>query len=501
MDSQIVPDVPRPKLEEIPIDPRVSLAADRFAAGSARENPFFVGVEDAILAMAVSDPTLPDNPIIYVNPAFEALTGYTAAEIIGRNCRFLQGPNTDPDDIACIRTAVAERRRVTLDLLNYRRNGSPFWNRLMVTPVFADKPDTVRYFFASQFDVTIERDRVVMLEAEQRGLISENARFRREMLDTQARLDLALQAGQLGTWNYDPVGGQVDASAGCKQVFGIAAEAVFTMQLFYALMHPDDRERVHAALAETVATGAPFDVEYRIVTEAGERRWIGARGVLLTRRDGTPLSITGFVTDISARKDAEEHRALLADELTHRVKNTLATVSAVVSQSLRTASSLDEARDAISGRIASLSIAHDLLIRDEDQGAAIGDIVHRALHTFDDGTGTLFTIDGSDARVDPAITLALSMALHELATNAVKYGALSLPGGHIDVRWTVAPALDGRRSFSFLWQERGGPPVTPPTRNGFGTRMIQRLMGKHMRGQAITTYPPAGVEFRIESTI
>lgn len=499
-----MPDVPRPKLEEIPIDPQVLLAADRFAAASARDNPFFVGVEDAILAMAVSDPTLPDNPIIYVNSAFETLTGYTAAEIIGRNCRFLQGPNTDPADIASIRSAVAERRRVTLDLLNYRRNGSPFWNRLMVTPVFADGadgPNTLRYFFASQFDVTIERDRVVMLEAEQRGLISENARFRREMLDTQARLDLALQAGQLGTWNYDPVGGQLDASAGCKQVFGIAADAVFTIRHFYGLIHPDDRERVHAALAVTVSTGAPFEVEYRIITDADERRWIGARGVLLTRRDGTPLSITGFVTDISARKDAEEHRALLADELTHRVKNTLATVGAVVNQSLRTASSLAEARDAISGRIASLSIAHDLLIRDEDQGAAIGDIVQRALHTFDDGTGTLFTIEGSDARVDPAITLALSMALHELATNAVKYGALSLPGGHIDVRWTVAPAPDGRRSFSFLWQERGGPPVTPPTRNGFGTRMIQRLMGKHMRGQAITTYPPSGVEFRIESTI
>jgi two-component sensor histidine kinase len=211
--------------------------------------------------------------------------------------------------------------------------------------------------------------------------------------------------------------------------------------------------------------------------------------------------MAGFVTDISARKDAEEHRALLADELTHRVKNTLATVGAVVNQSLRTATSLTDARDAISGRIASLATAHDLLLRDETAGAPIGDIVHRALRTFDDGTGTLFTIDGPDLRLDPGVTLALSMALHELATNAVKYGALSVPGGHITVRWRIHGADDGSRDFDFLWQEAGGPPVSPPTRIGFGSRMIDRLMAKHMRGEAKTSYLPTGVQFHLTATL
>lgn len=495
------------RFDELPIDPRVRIAADRFAAGCTTSDPFFIGVADAILAIAISDPTLPDNPIIYVNAAFETLTGYSSAEIVGRNCRFLQGPNTDADEIARLRTAIAERRRIALDLLNYRRDGSPFWNRLLVTPVFGPRADPegtegeLRYFLASQLDVTIERDRVVVLEAEQRGLLSENARVRREMFDTQARLDLALQAGQLGTWNYDPIGGHLDASAGCKLVFGVASEQRFGIEDFFVLLHADDRQRVTDALAETVATGQPYDIEYRILTAAGDRRWIAARGVLLTRRDGSPLSITGFVTDISARKDAEEHRALLNDELTHRVKNTLATVGAVVNQSLRTATSLLEARDAIGGRIASLANAHDILIRDETDGAPIGDIVKRALHTFDDGTGTLFTIEGPDLRLEPSVTLALSMALHELATNAVKYGALSVSGGTISVHWTLDPADDGRRDFSLVWQERGGPEVAPPTRSGFGSRMIDRLMAKHMRGQATTSYLPAGVEFRIQATI
>ena len=500
MDHNGTPNAARPRFDDTPIDPLIRAAADAFAAASDAGDPFFVSVEDGIVAMAISDPHLPDNPIIYVNTAFESLTGYAAAEIVGRNCRFLQGPNTDAGEIDRLRTAIAERNRVTVDLLNYRRDGSPFWNRLLVTPVFAANGE-LRYFCASQHDVTIERERIVVLEAEQRGLLSENARVRREMLDTQARLDLALQAGQLGTFNYDPISGQLDASAGCKLAFGLAPDDPFSIQDFFDLVHVDDRQRIAAALAETVASNLPYDAEYRIVTRAGDRRWIAAHGVLLTRRDGSPLSITGFVTDVSARKDAEEHRALLAEELTHRVKNTLATVGAVVSQSLRTATSLPDARKIVDGRVASLAAAHDLLVRDEVEGAPIGDVVRRALSTFDDGSGTLFTIEGPYLRLEPNVTLAMSMALHELATNAVKYGALSVPLGTVTVRWTLDPLPDGHRALSFLWQERGGPEVSPPTRHGFGSRMIDRLMSKYMRGQATTTYLPAGVQFRIEATI
>ena len=481
-------------------DAAVEQAIARFAAGLSPGNPFVVGVTDAILPMAISDPTLPDNPIVYVNAAFEKLTGYPAAEILGRNCRFLQGPSTCADDIARLRSAIAARRRISLDLLNYRRDGSPFWNRLLVTPVW-EPGGTLRYFSASQLDVTLERDRLIQLETEQQGLITENERVRREILDTRARLELALQAGQLGTWTLDPETLELDASPGCKVIFGFDPAEHFSYSDFLDSLHPEDRAAVTAAVTGTLRDGIPYECDYRIVTRSGERRWAGARGALVVRRDGSPLAMTGFVSDITVRKELEEHRALLADELTHRVKNTLATVGAVVNQSLRTATSLTDARDIIGSRIANLATAHDLLIRGEIEGAPIGDIVRGALRTFDDGTDGLFAIDGPDLRLEPGVTLALSMALHELGTNAAKYGALSVPYGHVRVQWSLRAGEGGGRDFEFLWQESGGPVVSPPTRIGFGTRMIDRLMSKHMRGIAQTTYPPEGVQFHLRTTL
>ena len=456
-----------------------------------------IGCRDAILPMAISDPTLPDNPIVYVNPAFEALTGYTRHEVLGRNCRFLQGPMTEEADVARLREAIRTRTKVSVDLLNHRKDGSPFWNRLLVTPVFGEGGE-LRYFFASQHDVTVERERVLALEAEQLVLLADAERTLVRLADSEARLHFALKAGQLGTWALDPETQHLDASSSCKVAFGHDAEAAFGFAEFQAALHPDDLSGVLAAIQATVTTGAPYDIEYRILTPAGEQRWIAAQGELLKRRDGSPLSMTGFATNISARKHAEDHRRLLAGELTHRVKNTLATVNAVVNQTLRTAVSLEEAATVVGARIASLAAAHELLLRDEVEGATVGDIVAGVLRPFDGGDGDLYTASGPDIRLSPSVTLALSMALHELATNAAKYGSLSTAGGIVTIRWDLIGG-DGARRFSFSWAEQGGPTVVPPTRTGFGSRMIERVMAQHVRGTAQIDYQPAGVVFVIDA--
>jgi PAS domain S-box-containing protein len=471
----------------------IELLAQRHDSG----DPFVVGCRDAILPMAISDPTLPDNPIVYVNPAFELLTGYTRDEVLGRNCRFLQGPMTDEAQVARLREAIGAREKVSVDLLNHRKDGAPFWNRLLITPV-SDSNGRLRYFFASQHDVTVERERVTALEAEQRVLLADAERTLARLADNEARLTFALKAGQLGTWALDPETRHLDASSSCKLAFGYDPEAEFGYAQFQAAVHPDDLRGVLASIEATTKTGAHYDVEYRILTPRGEQRWIAAQGELLKRGDGSPLSMTGFVTNISARKHAEDHRRLLADELTHRVKNTLATVSAVVNQTLRSAASIDEAAEVVGGRIASLATAHELLLRDEVEGATVGKIVTGILRPFDDGAGCLYTAEGPDIRLSPSVTLALSMALHELATNAAKYGALSAAGGTVTIRWDLAGRDEARR-FSFSWCEQGGPPVTAPTRTGFGSRMIERVMAQHIRGTARIDYRPAGLVFMIDA--
>lgn len=487
---------PQPLHDE---DAERAAAIIAFSRSLDAADPFVAGFHDAVLPMAISDPTLVDNPIIYVNAAFERLTGYDRNEVIGRNCRFLQGPMTSGTDVGHIRDAVARPERIEIDLLNHRKDGTPFWNRLLVAPVF-DRNDRLRYFIASQHDVSLERDTLVALETEQRQLEASAAEARAQLADSAARLQFALKAGRLGAWTFDPASQHLDASEGCKIVFGYEPDAAFGYAEFQASLHPEDRGRVLAAIAETIDTGCDYDIEYRVVTPTGDVRWVAIRGELLTRADGTPLSMTGFSTDITERKLTEDHRALLAGELTHRVKNTLATVSAIVNQTLRDAASLTEARETIGARIGSLAVAHDLLLRDEVEGATIGDIVKGVMAPFDDGRGRLFSVDGPIVRLEPRVTLALSMALHELATNASKYGALSVDGGHVTIGWSVGIGEGGRR-LAFRWEEENGPEVAPPTRTGFGSRMIERVLGQHMRGTAQVDYRRTGIVFTIDAPL
>ena len=483
------------------VAPEVAAAVAAFAARLTADDPFQAAVADSTVAMVVSDPTLPDNPLVHVNRAFTALTGFAREEVIGRNCRFMQGPLTEAADVARLRAAIARRERIVIDLLNHRRDGTPFWNRLMVAPVF-DRDGALRWFVASQLDVTTERHRLARLREDRDALTAEVERREAVLAEREASLAMALEAGRLGTWSLGLPDMTLSASARCRANCGRAPDEELTFAIHRASIHPDDVAMVEAAVTATIETDAPYELEYRLFTPAGEQRWLHVQGGLQRRADGTPLAISGFSTDISVRKFAEEHRAVLARELTHRVKNTLATVGAVVGQTLRDAASLEDGRRAVAGRIASLGAAHELLVRDELEGAAIGEIVERVLAPFLDDAGARFTIGGPAVRLGPEITLALSMALHELATNAIKYGALSVPEGKVTIAWTLQDDGNvGGRRFTFSWVEQGGPPVVPPSRIGFGTRMIERVLSRHVRGSAATHYPPEGACFEIEAPI
>ena len=456
-------------------------------------DPFSSAVRATRMPMLITDPRQPDNPIVFANAAFARLTGYDRQDILGRNCRFLQGPATDTDDIARLRAAVDQRTTIELELLNYRADGSTFWNRLLVSPVF-DDDGQLTYFFASQMDVTVERERLARLERDRDALEAEVGRRNADLYRAELRLRDALQAGRLGTWTIDLDTNRLIASAECKAICGRSPSDPLSLEELRATIHPADRALHEEAIADAVADRTPFDVEYRLTLPEGVERWVQVRGQAAYRADGTAISIAGTTQDVTDRRRLEEQRALLADELSHRVKNALASLQSVASLTLRQAQSLEDAETKLSSRITAMAAAHDLLITEDFASASLDRLLHRTLAPFGAAESNRLTLAGPEVALPSSLVAALALAFHELATNAAKYGALSRDEGQVRIAWEVEdvspPMLD------LTWTESGGPAVTPPTAHGFGTRMIERTLSAEVGASAQIDYRPDGVVFR-----
>lgn len=206
-------------------------------------------------------------------------------------------------------------------------------------------------------------------------------------------------------------------------------------------------------------------------------------------RDGAVVGGVLIVRDITERQVAEKHRQLLLGELNHRVKNMLAVVQSIAEQSLK-GDGLAEVRSAFSERIRALSAAQELLTENEGVAAPIGDIIDRALAPFPIDGRVVAT--GPELFIEGRMATALTMAVHELATNACKYGALSTSDGHIAVEW-ASPPDDEAPQLTLRWEERGGPDVKPPTRRGFGSRMIERVLAAELNGEVAMDFEPSGL--------
>lgn len=198
--------------------------------------------------------------------------------------------------------------------------------------------------------------------------------------------------------------------------------------------------------------------------------------------------------DASDNETAKQLQRLLLEELHHRVKNTLATVIAITAQSLRSAETLEQGRFAVENRLVALGRAHDLLLQANFTSARLPDVIRAAIAPFDDQQMSKFAVRDIDLHIVAAGVLPLTMSLNELCTNAVKYGALSVPTGRI----AIAVAIDEpAQRFKLAWTEKGGPPVTEPKRRSFGTRLITRLADQ-LHGEARLKYPPEGVEYELD---
>jgi PAS domain S-box-containing protein len=259
--------------------------------------------------------------------------------------------------------------------------------------------------------------------------------------------------------------------------------------------HEQAREAVRTALA-----GGNARFRGHTPTMKGRPRWWDVSVTPILGHDGSVDKLLSVSRDITETKQAEEHQRLLIHELNHRVKNTLATVQSIVGQTLRNAETLDEAQVAFEARLFALSRAHDVLTRENWEGASLRTIVTEAIAPYSNAREDRLHVTGPDVRLSPRMALALAMALQELTTNAVKYGALSNDAGEIRIQWM----LDRTKALPCLhlrWEESGGPPVQPPKRRGFGTRLIERSLALDLGGDVRIEFAPTGVVCTVDAPL
>jgi PAS domain S-box-containing protein len=260
-------------------------------------------------------------------------------------------------------------------------------------------------------------------------------------------------------------------------------------------IHPEDRRRIGEAWSESVASGEPFDAEHRVRHRDGKYRWVRSRAFPRRDPNGRICLWYGTTEDIHERKVAEEHQRLLINELNHRVKNNLATVQAIALQTLKGDISLSEARGRFEARLMALSRAHNLLTEQNWGGASLERVVKDATEHLA-AEPKRFAIAGDPLRLTPRAALALALALHELGTNAAKYGALSVEDGEVSIGWRVA----GDR-LALEWKERGGPPVAAPKQRGFGSRLIERGLEADLGGGARLLFEPDGLRCTVDASL
>jgi len=314
-------------------------------------------------------------------------------------------------------------------------------------------------------------------------LEASNARLQQ----SEQRRSLALAAGRMGSWDWDVATDRATWDEGQYAICGVDPERFApTLDAIGLLVHQEDRERLRFALERAGAAGGSCDAEFRIVRPSGEVRWcIGAAAATVDAR-GRAVRFSGVTVDITDRKEAEERQVLLAREVDHRARNALAVVQSILR--LSRAESTEDFVAAVEGRIRALARAHTLLSQSRWQGADLSRLVEEEFAPYRGGDAPRALAAGPFVMLRSATAQTIALALHELATNAAKYGALSALGGRVSLTWELTAD-----SLLLTWDETGGPPAGAPSAQGFGTRMIKATVERELAGQVRFDWRPGGL--------
>jgi PAS domain S-box-containing protein len=312
--------------------------------------------------------------------------------------------------------------------------------------------------------------------------------------ESKDRLQMALNAAQLGSWQYDPTHRVFSGDARAQEIFDFAENEAVIEEVMKRV-HPDDVEKVLAAIEASLDPVDPkrSATEFRLRRAHGKVRWVETLGLAYFEGAGPKrraVRFVGTVADITERKEREEKEHLLMREINHRAKNMLSVVDAIAHQTAT--KNPEDFVERFSKRIQALSANQDLLVRNEWNGVEIEDLVCAQLALFADLIGSRIVVHGPKLCLNAASAQAIGLALHELATNAGKYGALSTDTGRIDISW----GSDGD-TFTMSWTEREGPPVSAPKRRGFGTIVMETMAERSVGGVVDLDYASSGLTWRL----
>ena len=329
--------------------------------------------------------------------------------------------------------------------------------------------------------------------------ISDRRRYEDALRDSEERLQIGLAAGRLGHWSWDAASDRVEFSEQARAIFGLKPSTPLTWKGIRALLHPEDAAVAARAVKHALASGEDYMIEYRVHRPDGSRAWVAALGRPVYGKGGMPPGMIGVVQDVTERKRAEEKIRLLMAEVNHRSKNLLAVVQSIAHQTSARGSPRSFAHR-FGERLQGLAASHDLLVGNAWQGVDLADLVDSQLSHFRDLVRRRIRFGGPELLLRPAAAQALGMALHELATNAGKYGSLSSSEGEVAIRWAIS-GTNGEKRFEMEWRETGGPRVEAPLASGFGSKLISHMTEIALQGHTHLQYRPEGVVWTIEAPL
>lgn len=440
----------------------------------------------AILAAALDCIIVIDHEsrVLLWNPSCELTFGYSSEEALGQDLSLLIIP---PGARALHREGMARYlavgegpvigRRIEVEALH--STGATFPVELAISRVaLAGPPQFLAYL----------RD------------ISERRQAETSLRESEQRLKATYEHAFVGIGEVDTSGRFVRANEQFESITGYARGELFSRSI-WDITDPDDIEKDRALFNRQMAGElSVYTLEKRYRHKMGHEVWVDLSASVVVDGAGQPAYGVRIVRDVTERRRSAEHQRLLMAELNHRVKNTLATVQSITSQTLRNTADLDAGRNDIEERIGGLARAHDVLTQQSWEGADFHQIVHQALQPYRPTQAQRLQLGGPPVWLAPKSALALAMALQELATNAVKYGALSTDRGTLSVSWSLDRSADVRRLI-VLWTESGGPAVKPPTRTGFGSRLLQHNLARELSGEVSLDFLEEGLVCRIAADL